>query len=231
MARTQSAPVGILASAALALAALSGTAHGWDGAINGFGNGFVSVSVWCFPNSPPAAPTYTSLASGDNPTASLGPNLPGCNPLTQIKLSGEPGLFNRYQGSATAGGGDIVDSAELFPLVTPTSPVAFIGLSVITMPTSPTSADYMISWGGSDMGTAQRLRWRTPSGDLLHEELRVGPWSDDFTVPISTPFPWESIVLESQGIATSTPTPGAAALLGLGGLLATRRRRVGRCAA
>ncbi|MFN0011818.1 MAG: hypothetical protein ACKVS8_09270 [Phycisphaerales bacterium] len=226
MARARFASATVLTPAILAMAALSGVAQGWDGAINGFGNGFVTVKVWCSPNRPPAAPDYEDTAFGDNPTASLGPNLPGCDPQTKVRLSGEPGIFNRYSGNATSAGGDWVDGHELVPLVTPTAPFAFISLDVVTVPTSATSADYMVSWFGSDMGTAQMLRWRTPGGDLLREELRVGPFSEMFTASIDTPgLAWEGVILETQGIASSIPTPGAAALLSLGGLLAARRRR------
>src|SRR5271166_1783643 len=80
--------------------------------VNGAAFGSFTVNVWCNPNAPPAAPTYTSTdgAAGGVffPSASLGPNLMGCNAVTQITGSARAAaaLFGANV-KYTQGGGDI----------------------------------------------------------------------------------------------------------------------------
>ncbi|MCC6321547.1 MAG: hypothetical protein IT438_08965 [Phycisphaerales bacterium] len=224
--RESNVRLGAVVVSACGAAMISSPALGWgNSSVNGFGFGTAEVRVWCAPNAPPAAPNhFVSNGPMFGPSASLGPGLAGCNPATFGSLTGG-GLW-RWNVASSALGGDVVDGYDLYPLVTPTSFSASASLVTSGSVLSSSSAMFTISWSGSDMGTAQRLRWLEPDGSLIREELRVGPWSETFTALITSSFPIEEIRLETCGVVTSIPSPGGAILLALAGFAIPRRRRV-----
>lgn len=210
---------------AVVLAAVPERAEAYSWTVNGIGWGNATVNVWCWPNAPPAAPNFTAGgAAGFNVSRSLGPGLPGCNPVTEV--SSANGALWQNETSWKAGGGDTVDDHSLLPLVTPSSALATGSLVVAATTTGPTSADFFVTWSGSDPGVASHLAWyEGPS--LLHSELRVGPWSDvGYLVSITSAGPIEDVELRGSGIAVTLPEPATLSLLALGGLVVTRRRRL-----
>ena len=214
----------LLISAILLLSSVANTARAGFATVNGFGNGLVTVNVWCYPAAPPALPTYTAF--GPN-AATLGPNLPGCNPLTTI--SGTTAAFWQVNWKGVAGGGDIVDDSGLYPLVTPTSVVATVSADVTATILSSTTAEFDIHWFGSDEGTAAELSWYEGS-TLLLDLFRVGPWDETISVTITSSGPIEDVELRSKVIATSVavPEPSSLSLTCLGffaGVVALRRRK------
>jgi hypothetical protein len=225
---------GLVAAVVLGVgAAAAPTARGgWSTSVNGLGFGNVQVDVWCFPNAPPGAPNYTAVAGGFGAAAALGPGLAGCDPATTVAAS--IGVLWTSEHNGVAAGGDTIDSVDLYPLVTPTSPVATISLSVVGTVLDPETVLFTIDWSGSDAGTAQRLQWYSDDTltTLLHEELRVGPFDEAFGVAVFNPIGMggaDTIVLVADGIATSVvPEPASLAPAGVAaavGLAARRRFR------
>jgi hypothetical protein len=208
---------------------MPGRADAYSFSVNGFGFGNVQVFVWCYPNAPPAPATYTAGTGNQfGASASLGPGLVGCNPATQISSS-NGGLWQN-DTNWTSAGGDTVDDHSLLGLVTPTSPLASGSLTISGSVTSSTTADFTISWSGSDAGVAAHLAWYE-GGTLLSDELRVGAWSEMFSKTITSTGPIEDVVLIATGVAVSTvPIPPAVWLFttGLLGLLGISRRRAAR---
>src|SRR5712692_5016214 len=101
-------------------------------------------------------------------------------------------------------GGDIVDDPDLLSLVTPTSSDAEGALSVSGTVLDPFSAEFTISWAGSDAGVAAYLAWY--EGDtLLDERLQIGPWSETITVLITSTGPIEDVELRPSGATVSLP--------------------------
>lgn len=198
--------------------------------VNGLGNGTATASIWVHPNAPPNPPTATSTVTGSVPTTGFNPPpVPGSNPLTQVFVSA--GSFWRANTVAQAAGGDTVAWDHSLSLITPTSPVAMTSLSVDSMFTGPTSVDFLISWSGSDAGTAQHLQWfdATSPGSpvLLDEEIRVGPWSETFVKTISMPglLPdGSNLLMFSDGAATSIPEPMSLTVVAGAATLLIRRR-------
>lgn len=194
--------------------------------VNGLGNGTATASIWVHPNAPPAPPTASSTVSGFVPTTGFNPPpVPGSNPLTTVFVSA--GSFWRANTVATAAGGDTVAWDHSLDVITPTSPVASTNLVVDSVMISPTTVNFVISWSGTDAGTAQHLQWfdvTSPGSPiLLGDEFRVGPWSETFTRTITMPglLPdGSNLLMASDGAATSLlPEPmtltvvfGAAAL-------------------
>lgn len=231
--------IAALVRAGLAVGLLLLAAAPWVEAsysVNVFGNGTATASVWCHPNAPPAPPTATSTVTGAVPTTGFNPPpVPGCNPLTQVFVSA--GSLWRTNTRAAAAGGDTVAWDHSMSLVTPTSPFAstslFVNAHIIT---SPTTVEFPIFWEGSDPGTAQHLQWYDTRlgpigpGSLLGEEIRIGPWLESFTKPISVPLGGLGsggeafLVMVSDGVATSTPEPAALALMAFGTAMLFVRR-------
>ena len=211
----------VLAQAAALVAVRQ--AEAWSYRVNGYGWGTVTVKVWCWPNAPPAAPSYSAGGGpGFGATASLGPGLPGCNPLTRVRRTN--GALWQNSGPWVAGGGDTVGGHDLYPLVTPTSLVADGDLDVAASILSSTSAMFTITWHGSDPGVAAHLEWYE-GGTLLADKLRIGPWSETIFVAITSIGPIEDVEMVASGVATSLPEPGTLALLGLGLAPVLRRSR------
>src|SRR5262245_55784357 len=214
--------------AALAVPAIGVASHAfaWQSAINGFGQGQVRGSVWGFPNTPPNPPNFFENIQFPG-TLSLGPNLPGTNPLTQIFVSGAPQW--QMHANFRAAGGDTVDWHSLLPLVSPSSVDASGSLSIMSTITGPNSATYVVTWSGSDAGVAQEITWFDgPIGSaVLHEEVRIGPWSETITIPIVSTVPIAEVTVGASGAAVTMPipAPGAAGVALTGLVLAARRRR------
>lgn len=177
-------------------------AAAYSGTVNGFGWGTATVRVWCAPNAPPNPPNHQDSQDGFVPTASVGPGLAGCNPNTWGFLSG--GSFWRWNERHAALGGDVVDDPDLLSLVTPTSSDAEGVLFVSGTVLDPFTAEFTISWAGSDAGVATYLAWY--EGDtLLDERLQIGPWAETITVLITSTGPIEDVELRPSGAAVSLP--------------------------
>jgi hypothetical protein len=115
------------------------------------------------------------------------------------------------------GGDSLLDGIDILELVTPTSANASTSITVSGQVVNPTTAEFSVNWSGTDPGTAQRLRWYELSanpipgggegeGTLLHEELRIGPWSEQWSIPI-TAGDVMNILLMGDAVATTVLEP------------------------
>lgn len=201
-------------------------AGAWTFEVNGLGFGMVGVQVWCAPNGPPADPNYVAGDIGWSASASLGPGLAGCHPITQVSKTLGP-LWS-VSGPWKAAGGDSVDAPDLLSLVTPTSYVAYGDINISAEILGEHSAEFTIQWSGSDLGVAAWLGWY--EGDnMLNEVTRVGPWSETLVIEIESTDSINDVVLKGAGVALSkaVPEPATLGLVGVGlvlGILAFRRQ-------
>jgi hypothetical protein len=187
---------------------------------NGLGFGTVSVSVWCFPNAPPAAPSFAAFAGpGFFSSAALGPAIPGCNPATTI--SGANNVLWNTTWGWVAGGGDSVagDGEDLFPFLTPSSTLATGSLSVGGTVINDTTVEFKGSYSLSDPGVGIRISWFSEANPMIGGELlfKVGGASSDFDVMAVDPMGTADVELKTEVAALSlTPEPASIMLL-LGG--------------
>ncbi len=220
--------------------------------VNGAAFGSFTVNVWCSPNAPPAAPTYTSTdgAAGGVffPSASLGPNLKGCNAATQITGSARAAaaLFGANV-KYTQGGGDITGygGQDLLPYVTPTHYISSGSFDLVESVVNSHTVAFTGSIFASDPGVAMRFEGfdiSNPTSPILLATtgVLVGPFNNtNFTFTISgipntsgtTTELLNNVQFYAEGIGTSIPEPGSAVLLALGlgaGVLAVSRRRARR---
>ena len=218
----------------------------------------------------------SAIDRGFNPSASMPviagpfnvkvPTPPGCDANTFIALAGGP-LWT-WKGGGNGVNGDKVDWSKswinglgygqvlldpndsLDSAITAVSQNASISLDVSAIQTSPTTATFTIEWSGSDLGTAQHLRWyeytgpapdqtlfegdntELPNWDslsmLVHEEFRVGPWDETIFVDINASTNMSNIILSVNGVAASiVPIPASAWLFGsaVAGLIGFKRRK------
>jgi len=193
-------------------------AGAWTFEVNGLGYGTVGVQVWCAPNGPPALPNYVAGDSGWSASASLGPGLAACHPITHVSKTLGP-LWS-VTGPWKAAGGDSVDAPDLLNLVTPTSYVAYGDLNISAKILSGQSAEFTIQWSGSDPGVAAWLGWYEGE-NMLNEVTQVGPWSETLVVAIDSIGSIEDVVLKGAGIALSkaVPEPATLGLVGAGFVL------------
>src|SRR5262245_13663317 len=188
--------------AAIALAGIAASALGWEGTINGRGeHGEAHAKVWCFPNRPPNQPSFAQNNLQQH-LVNLGPDLPLCRPFTQVHS--QAGVRWRQVSNFQANGGDTVDWHSMLPFVTPSSTMALGSLDVMAVVNSPTSATFRVEWFGSDPGVAMHLGWFDPvttPPTLLHEEMRIGPWSETIFITIVSNGPILNVDFESSGAA------------------------------
>ena len=198
------------------------TVYGTTVTINGFGVGIATVRVWCGPAAPPGPPTASLTVTGIQPSAALGPGLPGCNPGTQGAASG--GILWETNNKAIAAGGDSVDDHDLLGLVTATSTFAQTLVTTAGSKISSSSEKFTVSWPGTDAGTAAHLAWYD-GAIKLDEALRVGAWSETITRFITSAGSIDDVELRISTIALSVPAPGGAFLLAIAIDLACCGRR------
>ena len=230
---------------ALSVEARAGWTRSWRNAI---GYGRVDLDVTCANGATANALDIGFGAAESIPPApgfGVGVPLPaGCTPGTFIRLRLVDGFW-QVNGGQNALAGDTTDNVDLRPFVTPVSSAASTDLDVFGAIVSPTEADFTINWSGSNRGTAQLLTWYEYSGTVpsdfrgdntelpnwsslshfLHDEFRVGPWSESITIPI-TATNVNNIIIAFSGIAVSAvPEPNTLALFGLSalGLVGYRR--------
>jgi hypothetical protein len=186
-----------------ACGAATAPATAWESTINGQGQGHVDGHVWCFPNRPPNQPTFVQHT--DQPSINMGPGLSTCNQLTLIHQLGS--IRWRQQSQFRAAAGDTVDWHSMLPFVTPSSPVAVGFLDVSAVVLNPSTANFTVTWSGSDPGVAMHLGWFDPATTpptLLHQEMRIGPWSETIVITIvSSPGNILNVDFESSGAAVS----------------------------
>lgn len=243
MASCRSAPV-LCTVLTLATATLSHA--GWIWEVNGYGCGEITANVTSgatgIQNSGTDRGCFASVAipppagGGFDVT---GPLPAGANPATFVQA--QLGIAWRHPTHAFAAGGDTDDEADLLPFVTPVSYESSTSIDGTATIVSSTLVMFQITWMGSDQGTAQRLSFYelppSEAGDplsftgdltgatLLDSVLKVGPWSetDDYSITLSNPGdldPRAILVVTSEGIATSIPSPEPAPVMLLGiGLL------------
>jgi hypothetical protein len=155
--------------------------------VTGLGFGSFEVDVWCAPNAPSAKERYTSSESGVFfPEASLGPNLPACNPVTMI--SGSAPTFMRIvdpKVKMTAGGGDTTGFSgnHLISFVTPTSPIAFGELDLTGRMVNSNTLIFPGPLEASDPGVAFQFEGfdiSNPASPVLldYTGVLVGPFDD-----------------------------------------------------
>jgi hypothetical protein len=176
-------------------------AMGWQSILNGFGMGSAQIKIWCYPVRPPVTPSHSTFST-NSPNVQLGPNLEGCRPGTFSRTTG--GERWRQRTDFRASGGDTVDWHSMLPFVTPVSPSAFGSLEVTSNITGNNSATYTVNWFGSDEGVAMHIGW-FEGATLLHQEMRIGPWSEQTIVSINSSGPILAVSMETSGAAVSLP--------------------------
>ena len=199
-----------------------------DWATNGFGGGAVKLSVWCGIDPTRFAPSAVAFDVGAFAATAT---IPGTVPRPAACNAGTTGFSNNRAGWRhdsvlnPLGGDSLHDGIDILYLVTPTSANASTSITVSGQVVNPTTAEFSVNWSGTDPGTAQRLRWyelsvspipgggdsqNMPSlssqGALLHEELRIGPWSEQVLIPI-TAGDVTNILLVGDAVATTVLEP------------------------
>jgi hypothetical protein len=183
-------------------------AQAWEATLNGLGQGTMQAQVWCAPNRPPQSPSIQEFTQNP-PNIQIGPGLPLCGAGTRIQNQVIPtqGWFQHTQFDAI--GGDTVDWHSMLPYVTRVAPTATGTLDVTSLITGPNTATFTVIWSGSNAGVAMHLGWFEGT-TLLHEELRVGPWSETLTIPITSVGDIQAVKFESSGAAVTLLPCGSA---------------------
>jgi MYXO-CTERM domain-containing protein len=214
------------AAVVLALAGAASSANAFQSVMDGHGQGQIRGSVWAFPNQPPNEPTFDiPLHQGVN--LQIGPELQGADPRTRISVQGSGDNSWHHQSLCVAAGGDTVDCHSMLPFIIDSSTNASGSMMINGTILTPNSAIFQVTWSASDPGVAMHIGWFEGQTELLDSPIMIGPFSrvDSFVVVSTGPI--DLVKLETSMGATSlpVPAPGAAALLGLAGVLTLRRRR------
>jgi MYXO-CTERM domain-containing protein len=214
------------AAVVLALAGAASSANAFQAMMDGHGQGQIRGSVWAFPNNPTTPPTY-DIPLHEGTELQLGPELQGADPRTRIFVQGSGNMSWNEQAVCVAASGDTVDWHSMLPYINATSTDATGSMMITGTILTPTSALFQVTWSASDAGVAMHIGWFEGDTELFETPVMVGPFSRVDNYVINSTGPIDLVKLETSMGATSlpAPAPGAAALLGLAGVLTARRRR------
>jgi hypothetical protein len=209
--------------AVVGVAAVTGSAFAVEGWVNGLGQGAVQGAVWTYPNQPPGTPNF--LVENTVPQLTMGPNLPGANPLTRINFQTSTNWATQVDIRAAMG--DTADWHSMLPHTTPTSIDATGSIDVITSePFGGNARLFTVTWSASDPGVAMHIGWFENGNEIFETPVMIGPFQRVDTFLIEGNGPISLVQMHISAAARSiVPSPGTLLVVAAGGLLAARRRR------